>query len=123
MISNALGMWSFETGLSSNEPEEIDAFEPQIGSFDPELDHFNLKLKLEMILFKWIEGSNKPEIESFKHGLIQMTRNWIFDPGLVQMYLEHDHLFQKMAGYQKLNMEILIVLLFCRSIVHYLEII
>ena len=91
--------------MSSNEPEEIGAFEPQIGSFDRGLDHFNPKLELEMILFERVEGSNKPEMVSFEHGLIQMTRNWIFDPGLVQMYPEHDHLFQKMAGYQKLNMK------------------
>ena len=81
IISNALGMWSFETGLSSNEPEEIGAFEPQIGSFDRGLDHFNPKLELEMILFERVEGSNKPEMVSFEHGLIQMTRNWIFDLG------------------------------------------
>jgi len=91
--------------LSSNEPEEIGAFEPQIGSFDRGLDHFNPKLELEMILFERVEGSNKPEMVLFEPGLIQMIQNWIFDPGLVQMYPEHDHLFQKMAGYRKLNME------------------
>ena len=94
IISNALGMWSFETGLSSNESEKIGAFEPQIGLFDPGLNHFNPKLELEMILFEQVEGSNKPEMVSFEHGLIQMTRNWIFDPGLVQIYPEHDHLWQ-----------------------------
>jgi len=82
--------------LSSNEPEEIGAFKPQIGSFNPRLDYFNPKLELEMILFEWVEGSNKPEMVSFEHRLIQMTWNWIFDPGLVQMYPEHDYLFQKM---------------------------
>ena len=79
-------MWN---RLSSNEPEEIGAFEPQIGSFDCGLDHFNPKLELKMILFERVEGLNKPEMVLFEHGLIQMTRNWIFNPGLVQMYPEH----------------------------------